>query len=218
MIQPVVHTCNNNFSTNDPVASEFLSPNDTPDKLNPISIVQSFGPKQHNEPKKINSLYLKRIGSLPLINLSKSPKYTASWHSEGEKKINNSPNLELTGNLPFTDLPKRLRCTDDRNGGIEKGINNNYKPSAVGSESRSLINCPEQRHISTITIGLVPTTITKSNPVFHGLVHTLNLPLIEYPKSIDNIERRDQHNTLKPLFGKVTCPIPPVTEPILRRE
>ena len=147
LIQPVVQSCNNNSSTNDPVASEFLSPNDTPDKLNPISIVHSFGPKQPNEPKKINPLNLKLIGSLPLINLSKSPiyKYTASWYSEREKKINSSPNLELTGNLPFTDLPKRPKCTDDRNGGKQKRINNNYKPSGVGSESRSLIESLRNR-------------------------------------------------------------------------
>ena len=107
-----------------------------------------FGPKQHNEPKKINPLNLKHIGSLPLINLSKSPKDTA-----------------------------------DRNGGIEKRINNNYKPPTVGSESRSLTNCPEQRQISTITMEPIPTTTTKSNPVFPGLVHKLNLPLIESPKS-----------------------------------
>ena len=159
LIQPVVQSCNNNSSTNYPVASEFLSPNDTPDKLNPISIVHSFSPKQANEPKKINPLNLKRIGSLPLINLSKSPKYTASWYSEREKKINSSPNLELTGNLPFTDLPKRPKCTDDRNGGIQKRINNNYKPSGVGSESRSLINYPEQRQISTITIEPIPVPL-----------------------------------------------------------
>ena len=193
-------SCNNTSSTKDPVASEFSSPNDTPDKLHPISIVQSFGPKQHNEPKKINLLNLKRIGRLPHITLSKSPKYTASRYSEREKKINNSPYLELIDNLPLTDLPKRPRCTADRNGGVEKRINNNYKPSAVGSESRSLTNCPEQRQISTITIEPIPTTITKSNPVFPGLVCKLNLPLIESPKSIDNIERKDQHNTLKTPF------------------
>ena len=62
-----VQLCNNNSSTKNPVASEFLSPNNTPDKLNPISIVQSFGPKQHNEPKKRNTLNIKRIDSLPLI-------------------------------------------------------------------------------------------------------------------------------------------------------
>ena len=201
-------SCNNNSSTKDPVASEFSSPNDTLDKLNPISIVQSFGPKQHNEPKKINPLNLKQIGSLPLINLSKSPKHTSSRHSEREKKINNSPNLELTGNLPVTDLPKWPRCTANRNGGIEKRINHNYKPLTVGSESRSLTNCPEQRQNSTITIEPIPTTITKSNPVFHGLVHKLNLPLIESPKLIDNIERRDQHNTLKIPFwqGRLSHP------------
>ena len=44
-----VQSCNNT-STKEPVASEFLSPNDIPDKSNPISIVQSFGPKQQNEP------------------------------------------------------------------------------------------------------------------------------------------------------------------------
>ena len=169
-----VQSCNNNSSTKDPVASEFLSPNDIPDKLNPISIVQSFGPKQHNEPKIINPLNLKQIGSLPLINLSKSPKHTTSRHSEREKKINNSPNLELTGNLPLTDLPKRPRCTADRNGAIEKRIYHNYKPPTVGSESRSLTNYPEQRQISTITIEPIPTIITKSNPVFRGLVHKLN--------------------------------------------
>ena len=37
----------NNSSTEDPVASEFSSPNDTQNKLHPIIIVQSFGPKQH---------------------------------------------------------------------------------------------------------------------------------------------------------------------------
>ena len=42
-----VQSCNNNSSTEDPVASKFSSPNDTPNKLHPISIVQSFGPKQH---------------------------------------------------------------------------------------------------------------------------------------------------------------------------
>ena len=115
----IVQSCNNNSSTKDPVASEFLSPNHIPDKLNPISIVQSFGPKQHNEPKIINPLNLKQIGSLPLINLSKSPKHTASRYSEGEKKINNSPNLELTDNLHLTDLPKRPSCTADRNGGMD---------------------------------------------------------------------------------------------------
>ena len=203
-----VQSRNNNSSTKDPVASEVLSPNDIPDKLNPISIVQSFGPKQHNQPKKINPLSLKQIGSLPLINLSKSPKDTASRYSEGEKKINNTPNLELTGNLPLTDLPKRPRCTADRNGGIEKRINNNYKSPTVGSESRSPTNCPEQRQISTITIEPIPTSITKSNPVFPGLVHKLNLPLIESPKSIDTIERRDQHKTLKTPFwqGRLSHP------------
>ena len=194
-----VQSCNNNSSTKDPVASEFLS-NDIPDELNPISIVQSFGPKQHNQPKKINPLNLKQSGSLPLINLSKSPKNTASRYSEGEKKINNTPNLELTGNLPLTDLPKRPRGTADRNGGIEKRINNNYKSPTVGSESRSQTNCPEQRQTSTRTIEPIPTTITKSKPVFPALVHKLNLPLIESPKSIDNIEQRDQHNTLKKPF------------------
>ena len=42
-----VQSCNNNSSTEDPVVSEFSSPIDTPDKLHPISVVQSFGPKQH---------------------------------------------------------------------------------------------------------------------------------------------------------------------------
>ena len=101
-----------------------------------------------------------------------------------------------------------LYCTADRNGGIEKRINNNYKSPTVGSESRSQTNCPEQRQISTITIEPIPTSITKSNPVFPGLVHKLNLPLIESPKSIDNIERRDQHNTLKTPFwqGRLSHP------------
>ena len=114
----------------------------------------------------------------------------------------------MTGNLPLTDLPKRPRCTADRNGGIEKRINNNYKSPTVGSESRSQTNCPEQRQISTLTIEPIPTSITKSNPVFPGLVHKLNLPLIESPKSIDNIERRDQHNTLKTPFwqGRLSHP------------
>ena len=106
----------------------------------------------------------------------------------------------MIGNLPLTGLPKRPSCPADRNGGIEKRINNNYKPSAVGSESRSLTNCPEQRQISIITIEPISTTITKSNPVFSGLVHKLNLPLIKSPKSIDNIKRKDQHNTLKTPF------------------
>ena len=104
-----VQPCNNNSSTKDTVASE-----------------------------KINPLNLKQIGSLPLINLSRSPNDTGSKYSEGEKNINNAPNLELTDKVPLTDLPKRPRCTADRNGGIGKRINNNYKPPTVGSESRSL--------------------------------------------------------------------------------
>ena len=70
----------------------------------------------------------------------------------------------------------------------------------VSSESRSLTNCPEQRQIPTITTEPIPTIITKLDPVLPGLVYKLNLPLIESPKSIDNIERKDQHDTLKTPF------------------
>ena len=69
-----------------------------------------------------------------------------------------------------------------------------------------LTNCPEQRQISTVPI---PTTITKSNPVFPGLVHKLNLPLIEFPKSINNTERKDQHNTLKSFLARSPVPSHP---------
>ena len=71
-----------------------------------------------------------------------------------------------------------------------------------------LTNCSEQRQISTITIESIPITITKSNPVFPGLVHKWNLPLIELPKSIDNTERKNQHNTLKTPFwrGRLSHP------------
>ena len=162
-----VQSCNNNFSTKDPVASEFFT-----------------GRLLREENLNLKSRISKLEEKLSSIDESLE---NSSNYVQDKKQSQHHP-TELTGNLPLTDLPKRPRCTADRNGGTEKRINNNYKPSTVGCESRSLTNCPEQRQISTITIEPIPTTITKSNPVFPRLVHKLNLPLIESPKSIDDIK------------------------------
>ena len=85
---------------------------------------------------------------------------------------------------------------------------NTQKKEQTTHVNVDLTNCTEQRQISTITIEPIPITITKSNPVFPGLVHKLNLPLIEFPKSINNTERKDQHNTLKTPFwqGRLSHP------------
>jgi hypothetical protein len=73
----------------------------------------------------------------------------------------------------------------------------------------NLSNCLEQRQIPSITIAdPVFCHAIKPNPISPTFVSKLNLPLIEFRKSNNYTEQKNQHNMLQPPFWKSTLSHP----------